>query len=345
MNRSPEELDPSSLHKAGLESQDIEAVFDVSALPYSYAFEHALYDQRTSRAATYRQQKHEDFTSDVFTFDQTLLASQFPDEFLAFTGSTCSISKLCIDQFDTPHQQIVNISLSINDKDLAAQLTASTNDKHYRARVMSTNASGEHTSYDNFSPESIISLLASAAYAAQYDPNGGGVNFDEPLIYTERPLDSALIEQIITTLGQLQGQASIKTVANLDSTTKFVMTETQTPESDTNNNNIHFISTNSPESVEMNQLAVQAHLNTPLSILSEEDIEFLTLMSSLESDSLNDSQNKQYEDATIASDGQVRTITPETDLATWASLCKRLLEKVGPSMESHRHLDESSRLL
>lgn len=291
----------------------LERVETVEFLPYSHAFEAVMYKDRIARTASHTM----------------IEAIHLPEELL----SNDKFSEELRDLIPSSHAVINHLTVSSTDSaDTSSQIELSFQADGLERRIKSLDTgtyiyaatnSDKDMSFHVEESDIALRLLATFVYARQFHTREGTPSIDYR--HDERALPRkphvALAEQLIMTLGNLDGSSTITTtslVSSDSSTLVATLTEGESPTLSSIQSKLelsYFTPTTIFEETDLHQNVVNA--NTPF-------------------------QQGRLENR-FAEKRQADTLTlidPTRDYQEWVTICDEFLRAIETDLETYAHLDE-----
>lgn len=301
---------------APITSELLDCAQAIEHLPLSTAFEHAMYEQSFLRKATH-------VARSPITLTTTIINGKFPDTFSAmFPREEYSIENLTITQTELNENETKPTTLLI-------MAFTSSGTPHYltvedsQGTYSTQNTYGDEVTYD-ISSSDATALIASFAYARQFSATTRPSTFtlaEQSLQVARKDSEAALREQLITTLGNFDGESRIETVASfpLGSETMIAtLIEEEHPDA-----------SNVSNSIELSKLRSSDMLDEYVTAIHQHHIDL---------EKLSETFDQQY--AIQTSRDNEHLIEPEKDYTEWATLCSEFLPAISPYLEKYALLEE-----
>ncbi len=307
-------MDPIPLKKSSEDvlrfvADSLDEIETIESLPHRQAFEQVLYDNRLYRQIGYT-------ANQPIPISPQLLGSAFPNQLRdlfitdapAFTFDDLTAAQLT----DGDGNSELAMRFRVNDRGFTAVTDGPT------ALFATTNLDGSPVKH-SFDRQSAVALIAALFYAKLYsiNPKYKMDLYDDPLLI-ERDPDTMLVEQILLSLGNLDGQTTIETAAILPTDDGFIGTvlrQTEKPHLSGINHELRLTSGSLATATSLHQRSV--------SVISPDTPRL----------------DNQFANIVVDSPFKVEhTINPREDPEEWTSLCLELYALIEPEIRRYESL-------
>lgn len=287
--------------------ESFEAVHQVEALPYSHAFEHMLYSKALQRVTSHTM-------AESMTFSPTLLHDTFLEDFTdIFSSPEYKIDDLLISQTEDVENQQTSFEVSFTANGLSHSLSS-----NGETRYCIENDYGDRKEYP-LTKEAGIGLLVAFVAARQFNDEEplSPIEFQEAQLYSPRDSSTALVEQIIMTLGNYDGDSSISTTALVETAGGVVIArliEGEKPYMSSLRNRVE------------------------LSKLEFADSESTVVYQNAVNVKAKDALENQFAERYITDVPEL--IDPARDYVEWAKICQEFLTAIKTDLHKYAYLDD-----